>query len=490
MNSLDIRIGHVVERLRELRSNSVHCVVTSPPYWGLRAYGTEPQVWGGKRKCVHEFSPAGIRNKGGMQGKTGQRSTRDTSAQDSAQKTACGEFCSKCGAWRGELGLEPSIALYLQHMVLVFREVRRVLRVDGTCWLNIGDSYASNGGHTDTKCNDRRGQYNIGRRPEHSMRSFRQGKDCDPKRGERAAGQPIRATSGLKPKNLCLIPFRLALALQTAGWWVRSDIIWNKPNPMPESCTDRPTKAHEYVFLLTKSESYFYDHEAIKEQSVSDHDSGNKQRKPGCEVIAGASHVGRSIPWTNGKHSIADPQSPGRRMVESVAKCRARGANHENPFGAARNKRSVWTINPEPFPEAHFATFPQKLVEPCILAGTSARGCCPHCGAPWERVVEKEGQQPCPERNNGGRADGLGLPAKWHDRNNPTIIKTVDWIPTCKCADNKPIPCTVLDPFGGSGTTGKVAIEHGRRAILIELKPDYVDLIRRRCHVTPGLQLA
>jgi DNA modification methylase len=282
-----------------MEPESVHCVVTSPPYWGLRDYGVP-----------------------------------------------------------GQLGLEPTPKEYVADMVAVFREVRRVLRADGTVWLNLGDSYARQGGKTDGL-------------PRHW-----DGRENDP--SGMHAKRSLASEFGAKPKDLIGIPWRVAFALQADGWYLRSDIIWAKPNPMPESVTDRPTKSHEYVFLLSKSARYFYDADAVREADGG-RGSGQVARKYRIDAGGNPNHPGNqgyAVPW--------------------------------EPNSAGRNLRSVWTIATQPYPGAHFATFPEALVEPCVKAG-------------------------CPE---GG---------------------------------------VVLDPFAGSGTTGRVANRLSRRAVLIELKPDYID---------------
>ena len=283
--TLEIHNGDCIEVMRSMPDESVHCCVTSPPYWGLRDYGVD-----------------------------------------------------------GQIGLEETLQEWVEKMVAVFREVRRVLRKDGTCWVNLGDSYAGN-----------------------------------PSGGQGGTG-------GLKPKDIIGQPWRVALALQADGWLLRQDIIWHKPNPMPESVRDRCTKAHEYLFLLTKSERYWWDWEAIAEPSIyaGDVKVGLGSTKDFCPVKQ------RTVP-------------KGTRIVPEK-----------------RNKRSVWTVPAAPYSEAHFATYPPDLIKPCILAGCPAGG-------------------------------------------------------------------TVLDPFAGSGTTGQVALELGRSAVLIELNPEYVKLIHKRCNITPGL---
>jgi DNA modification methylase len=329
--------------LAAMLPSSVHCCVTSPPYFGLRDYGVA-----------------------------------------------------------GQIGLEETLEAYIAEMVAVFREVRRVLREDGTLWLNLGDSYAGlNGG------------YSGADRPSNASSKSSRSK------GVVISGQrPKGISDGLKPKDLMMVPARVALALQADGWWLRKDIIWHKPNPMPESCTDRPTSSHEHVFLMAKSERYFYDADAIREaENVPDWDDGSRvfggvnkhganakqQRTTGRLVTARKVKVPGG--WDQGEGAHGTIHRDGRTSAEY----------QEAEVKPGRNKRDVWTIATQPFPEAHFATFPPALVKPCILAG-------------------------CPK---GG---------------------------------------TVLDPFGGAGTTGLVADRLNRSAILIELNPEYADIARRRIH--------
>jgi DNA modification methylase len=281
---------------------SVHCCVTSPPYFGLRDYGVA-----------------------------------------------------------GQLGLEQAPDAYVAGMVAVFREVWRVLRDDGTCWINIGDSYAS------ASACSRRNVIGNG------------SPDADTQR-------PNRLTGDLKEKDLIGIPWMLAFALRADGWYLRSDIIWSKPNPMPESVTDRPTKAHEYLFLLSKRERYYYDAEAIAETS-----STNDPRRP----------------YT----------SNGAKALDGRAEWKS-GQPRDGVDFSTRNRRSVWTVTTSPFPEAHFATYPPALIEPCILAGS-------------------------------------------------------------------PVGGTVLDPFTGSGTTGEVAIRHGRNFVGVELNSDYITIAKKRIANAP-----
>src|SRR6185312_11164468 len=259
--------------------------------------------------------------------------------------------CQKCGAWRGCLGLEPTPEMFVAHMVEIMREVWRVLRDDGTLWLNIGDSYATkpigSGSTFDPKWPGGRNR----------SEGFRCGRTNSP------------ASIGLKHKDLVGIPWLLAFALRADGWYLRQDIIWHKPNPMPESITDRCTKSHEYIFLLTKCAKYFYDADAIREPVTS---TGGASFGPQTKQHKKTSDGGHAV-------------TPTGDLVQSRRLSNPEERN--NPLG--RNKRDVWTLSTQSFPEAHFATFPIKLPTLCIKAGTSEKGCCPYCGAPWKRVVER-----------------------------------------------------------------------------------------------------
>jgi DNA modification methylase len=428
---IQVLIGDAIERLRELPSESVHCVVTSPPYWGLRDYSRCP--------CAQ------VR-------KIDSTSFQDESHQGGAQvnyrQTAPDPECPVChgtgiieGVKEHQLGLEKTPEEYVQHLVEVFREVWRVLRDDGVLFLNMGDSYWGGGlGHSNQtaeefqkaypKQGSNRGLAQLSGQERKHLSNLRQGDEC-----------------GLKPKDLVGIPWRVAFALQADGWYLRSDIIWSKPNPMPESVTDRPTKSHEYVFLLTKNARYFYDQEAIREPQLRN--------------------------WSQENHGSL---STTDWLEQTSQHPRGGTAPRFNPSG--RNIRTVWEITTQPYPEAHFATFPEELPRRCIKAGTSLKGCCPKCGAPWERIIEYDfkGDSKGMRPDSNVRPDHLARPPKGARNTN----RIIGWQPTCECGEAETIPCTVLDPFAGSGTTGWVARSLGRKAILIELNPIYGDLIRKR----------
>lgn len=258
----------------------------------------------------------------------------------------------------------------------------------------------------------------------------------------------------LKAKDLCGLPWRVALALQADGWWLRRDVIWSKPNPIPESAQDRPTTSHEYLFLLTKRDRYFYDAEAVKEPSIH----------AGETVMLGPKSLSK------GQAAGADRPASGNALKKSVV------------VPDRRNLRSVWSIPTQAYPGAHFATFPERLVEPCIKASTSERGVCGACGAPWARTLERttygswSGDSTRRDEEGNRQRDGIGGSRYAEDYTPP---RTTGWRPGCG-HDGEPVPAVVLDPFGGTGTTAVVAQRLRRRAVLIELSETYVGHATRR----------
>ena len=366
-----------------LADGSVHCVVTSPPYWGLRAYGGDP----------------------------------------------------------GMIGLEPTFDDHLGNLVEGFREVWRVLRDDGTLWLNYGDAYASGTAAAASRV-----------RPELTGGVSSWGGASAREEGRNATAHG----SGLKPKDLMMMPARVAMALQADGWWLRSEIVWHKPNPMPESCTDRPTSSHEKVFLMTKKPRYFYDADAVR------------------EALSKASLSQYKTPYDPNSVKV-HTDTKSYDGSEAKRKMTAGGV----PSGA--NLRNVWKIPTHGYPGAHFATFPPALAKRCILAGTSAAGVCAGCGAPWVRQVEVPKAPRVPA--TGKTKDHPRLRQKtgqvlqdWRDKNPP---QTTGWLPSCTC-DAGRIPATVFDPFGGSGTVGICAEELGRRSALLDINPEYCQMARER----------
>ena len=328
--------GDALDALRTLPDRSAQCCITSPPYYQKRDYGIQ-----------------------------------------------------------GQIGLEKTPEAYVQKLVRVFQEVRRVLRPDGTLFLNIGDSYAGSGrGPT--------GKNGIG--------------DQGKRQGFTDPG--VIVPDGMKPKDLMGIPWILAFALRADGWYLRSEIIWSKSNPMPQSVTDRPATSHETIFMLSKSARYYYDVDGIREPAIG---------------------------------------------------------------GGTRNARTVWTINTQVRADGHYASFPDEIPRRCITTGTSEYGCCPKCGAPYNRIVEKTGgtigQSWHPHADDEVTGQIGGMPTKGYKR------EFKGWQPGCKCDAGKPIPCVVIDPFMGSGTVAVVARELNRSSVGIELSPEYVKIIRNRLQV-------
>jgi DNA modification methylase len=438
--------GNALELLQSLTRDSIHCCVTSPPYWNLRNYGVTPQVWGGDPNCTHRWEKERYYDEGGGPARSEELFTQagDENAQRlKRSRWKTDERCSRCHAWRGSLGLEPTITDYVEHLVYIFREVKRVHREDGTVWLNLGDRY---------------------------FRPLRAGWRTG---GNGSVGKPAREpssmvpTGGLKAKDLVGLPWRVALALQADDWYVRSEVIWHKPNGIPESVTDRPTRCHEHLFLLTKRPRYFYDAEAIREPLKA------------ATLLRERSGKGRAI-MSQVVHSLR-PEATGEKKPW-------------HPLGDGRNKPSVWTFSPSKKSLDHPATFPERLVEPCVRAGTSERGCCPSCGAPWKRIVERQGPQPAWQRACGGSAErkrSVSKDVSLSGKLDPMALKerilnglsrrvTVGWEPTCACPRLEPVPCVVLDPFCGSGTVGAVALSQGRKFIGIDLNAQYLLLTKSR----------
>lgn len=513
--------GDSLARLQKMRSESVNCIVTSPPYYGLRDY----------------------------------------------------QFI-------GQIGLERTVEEYIERLVVIFREARRVLRKDGTCWLNIGDSYAGGkgqSGHGDSE--KQRSRVAAGE-------SFSRAESHVGGRKKTRPTDDLAALRqcGVKPKDLLMIPARLMLALQADGWYIRQEIVWSKPNVMPESVRDRCTRSHEFVYMLTKQPKYYYDIEAIREAQV--------------------------------RGSCGSRFNAGKTAIHQLG----RSSDKERVESGKRNRRSVWTIPTKPYKGAHFAVFPEALIEPCIMAGTSEHGHCSSCGAPWKRIVKPTAEyakhlgkdwadyQKDQDEGRGHFTDESGVKSSQRcvKRNAPSLTasyETVGWQPTCACGapagtrsddlelvltptgerigedpsiftgragfnrprglheGSRPItrfeqrsyaaqvkssphfedmkaeagsaiahyvrtdrsgarpvpdylleawisrgwlaraatpawqappvrPGVVFDMFAGSGTTGVVALKLGRRAVLIEANPNYVDLIYQRCGIEREAELA
>jgi len=411
-DAVSVYVGDARAALRAMPAASVDVCVTSPPYYSLRDYHVAPSIWGGDSDCEHRWGlPERGRRKDLLPAEETTAGRVGTSSAQGTAATSGGRYCVDCRAWLGCLGLEPTPDQYVRNLTSVLRELKRVLKPQATLWLNLGDSHWG-----------------------------------------------ARSDLAYKPKDLVGIPWMVALALRADCWYLRSDVIWAKPNCQPESVRDRPTRAHEYLFLLSLQERYFYDWWAVREPCISGPSDVRKMRERRERL--GGLRAGLRDPFVSA--SAATPL--GRK--------RAVGS----PEG--RNLRSVWSIATSPYPAAHFATFPERLAETPILAGSSARGCCPTCGAPWERALEtrrRAGHAP--------RLDERYFKCGGSGRQPTSLRVETGWRPTCDHGE-EPVPATVLDPFAGSGTTLAVARRLGRRAIGVELSPEYVPLIRDRCAVT------
>lgn len=618
----------VREALATLPDASVHAVVTSPPYYALRSYQTEPQVWGGDDPdCPHDWQS----ERRYVEGGGNQRSSEAfhapgemNAARLKATRWKHDDTCQRCGAWRGELGQERTLADFIAHLVEVFRAVRRVLRPDGVCFINLGDSYAAGGN----------GPRNAERWPKQSRNAH----------GFRNVHGKKHPGGGIKPKDLMMVPSRLAIALQDDGWYLRSAITWCKTSAMPESVTDRPTTATEMIYMLTKSPRYFYDpmavravpsgangvhpvdelggierptaafgltaqrghvpsddefapylvlgallgservfgkewHDDFREfldvlknpsngvvellwqdamvdsaakvlldvahhlgvvvaelnldtkpellagpsvvPAIALHDDEaalaiEQAREVVAKVVSNAKILRQTFPLDALAERLVDIDAihqavalfdcadalPGglgnRGVAQTFLKHAAFGlaqrrngqrapvVRHNGPplsSSIARegaNLRNYWIIGPDLFPGAHFAVFPKEIARRCVLLATSEKGCCPECGAPWVRVVERTAAA---ADHNGSRFDQ----GKTATHQNGTmqagerfVSVPTGWQPSCACDAGDPVPCTVMDPFSGSGTTGLVADRLGRNAILIDINDRYVAMAKER----------
>jgi DNA modification methylase len=377
---IDIYAGDCLDSLKKLEDQSINTCITSPPYWNLRDYNGEEK----------------------------------------------------------QLGLEDTPEEFVDNLVAVFKEVKRVLRDDGTVWLNLADSYVSGKSRYSTREQTLAG----GGKNEKKLGNLQRGGKKD------LYGHPF-----YKDKDLAGIPWAVAFALRDrVGLYLRQDIIWHKPNPMPESVRDRCTKAHEYIFLFSKSKKYYYDNEAIKEDSVTVNSKGERG-KPNS-----AKNVGKS--------------------TEDVDGFDVRGGFKNMKAQPKRNKRSVWTLAVKPYKEAHFATFPPKLIEPCVLAGCPEKMCV-DCGKPYKRVMKQPKQLEVKRGRRAGTDDRLiGGVLDKYKRENPPIDLGLQ--KQCDCKTNETKAGTVLDPFGGSGTTAEVSNAHARDAVLCELSDDYIEIAVKR----------
>ena len=504
--------GNALSVLGCLPVDYFHCAMTSPPYFGLRKYSGGEEIWDGDSACLHEW---GADQPCHHPGQVEQTKWKSAVASGYGQTQPSGNFCQLCGAWKGALGNEPSPELYLRHLVEICREVRRVLRPDGVFWLNIGDSWA-------THASGGKGYAHNFHSPEVCIEN---GID-QPK--------PTARSMGMKELDMVLIPEQLALALRADGWYLRSILIWAKGvslsdeyngNPMPESVNGwrwekhkvkvaksarasgdsyhslafgdspmgardgrdfadhdkewqdcpgcpkceknggyvlrkgswRPTDSYEHILMLTKTNSYYCDREAVLERGV---------------YPAGESRSGG-----NGHKSL----DAGSRTTEGLH-------NKDWNGNGGRNLRSVLAVPTRGFSGAHFAVYPPDLITPLIKAATSEEGCCPKCGSPWARVIQKpevphDGETDCKNTDAQGNTRRLAVlrqAARERGQEYTNSSNTIGWLPTCQCSIQETEPCRVLDPFSGAGTTALVAERLGLDSIGIDTSAEYIQLAEAR----------
>ncbi len=544
--------GDTLEVMAGMEAESVDCVVTSPPYLGLRRYDSDQErVWGDDDpNCEHKWGEKSYVRRSNDGGDEGRKQTTNVGANN-RDEPVLHATCARCGAWRGAYGLEPTVEMYVTHTIEVLRAVRRVLKYTGVVWWNLGDSYAGSGGsHNENHAN-----------PGMSNSWERQGV---PHYGNLNMPERYLPSPALKPLDMCLIPERVALAAQADGWWVRSHPTWIKKNPMPESLSGwtwqrcriktkdgiqhsggtrgaangifeaslhtegryaewadcpgcpkcaphnglvlrkgswRPTSSTEVILMLTKTADYYGDGEDVRE-SLSPMTLADKRNATGRHTYRDSKWDGEDKPsWYRAK-TFVNPAGRNLRDVwtmpsqpfglEMCAACKR--VYEPRQFQRLREtdgKRKVCGCGASDF-LSHFATFPEELVEKCILSSTSARGYCPKCGEPWARIVEATGHVNQREsahvpNNTPTKTDSTG----WA----PTTSVTDSWLPTCSCqaGDGQPYPPqpgVVLDPFCGSGTTNLVAKRLGRRSIGVDLSADYLALAAHQLAQIPaGFQL-
>ena len=489
-------------------------------YFGLRSYQVEPQLWGGVEGCEHVW---GDITPGDNRGGSGTYNGRNGAGEGYARHEARGQFCRLCPAWLGHLGLEKlpwceaslqgrdcDDHCYLGHLLQVADGVWRVLREDGVLWWVHGDGYVS---HKPRKNAVHRQSQDYG----------------DQSPAFHAAQQAVdlrRSSLGLKDKNLLMLPARFSIAMQSRGWILRSEIPWTKRNAMPSSVEDRPSMSHETVFLFSKGPHYFYDPDAVRQAHVrqwDQHNGGTMAHAKGNGSGEARYLFGSSLNHA-GAYPLPNPAGRNRRTgdwwfesldtliadteawLAHAKQVRENGGLLLSPEGEPLGLN----VNPQPTKLAHFACFPERLVEPMILSSTSQYGACSRCLSPWGRVVAQE-----TVREHGGTRPMDKTPlnvvrAGW--RNGGPETSTLAWFPSCACGGYRLIPlprigpspthaaywqarqaqiealwpavepCVVLDPFLGSGTTAVVSRHLGRRAIGVELSPAYLALAQQRLH--------
>ncbi len=499
--------GNAPEILERFPSESVDCVVTSPPYWVLRDYGIKPQIWDGDENCEHEWKTRTyqIGNRAGNKDRNQPFFTQRHNVNEQYKASMpTADFCLKCQAWRGSLGLEPNFDLYIKHLADIFDEIKRVLRKDGTCWVNLGDTYfggGNNRGSSEEKLSEK--QFSN--------------------RGARGQVQ-TKWNKDYPNKSLCMIPFRFAIEMANRGWILRNTIIWHKRNCMPSSIKDRFTVDFEYVFFFVKSKEYWFEqifephltdkHRTIggekykeiynRKKEIGFININSRGRNKRCvwaindnrrddlvlklyeikkQIRGQSGYQGKSKGQKNWNEALDNAKAfrEGLKILQQEESLTDEELGFlkdyvQNHFGSpqGRNKRCVWDIPTKPFKGAHFAVFPETLVEPMIKAG------CP------EFVCKKCGKARKPIYKSQFRQHSLGATSGqyWRVRNftgDNTVVNSSVKIGYTKCDCNAGFDGgIVLDPFCGSGTTLFMAKKLGRNYVGIDINPEYIKMSHKR----------
>lgn len=507
--------GNSLEKLKLIPSASADTCITSPPYFGLRDYGTAEWI-GGDNKCNHKIKKSAKVNK------------NHTGASEPLK-----DFCIKCGAIRkdDQIGCEETPEQYIEKLVAIFNEVFRILKPHGTLWLNLGDSYYAKG--------------NGSIKQESS--TLQGGKGAQIEAGKRPSKINL---PGLKPKDLIGIPWMVAFALRDAGWYLRSSIIWAKPNPMPESVRDCPTKAHEDIFLFSKNKNYYYDQDAIRteptENTIARMSQQIEKQKGSTRAVGFTNGTMKAVGQGKNVRPNVDTKGGNQGSILGIPAMRQRGhvrpqegimkldqMTKEEQQANGANKKSVWSVDSgvdtwlwmyenfpkelvdpifeqycyergfktdvwevttKPFKEAHFAVFPEDLIIDCIKAGTSEHGCCSKCGKPYVRVTEPvfdvkhtgETNTAYDGKSSAGRLAKLRQAAREAGMEYNGQRKTIGWEPTCKCENAEVVPAVVIDPFCGSGTVKVTSRKLGRNYRTIELNKEYIKIGDKRMFLELG----
>ena len=460
MNKTECKIGNTLDLLKELDNESIQLIITSPPYWGLRDYGEEAKVvWDREdSNCEHKWGDIDFKQHSGRG--DCQKSGKYSEQKAIPDKKLKSAFCKKCGAWYGQLGLEPTLELYLNHLLQITSELKRVLKPDGVMFWNHGDCYGG------------------------SLLGY--GASAPSKTGFQApctidekytSEKPPMA--GYKAKCMVMQNYRLILKMiDEQGWILRNDIIWYKPNHMPSSVKDRFANSYEHVFMLVKKRKYYFDLDAVKEEPKYMEVWSRKGSKKGTPY----ENNNPRLRWGLTKHEIATDRTGNYSYNDPL---------HKRPLNVkGKNPGDLWKITTKPFKEAHFATFPEKLIEPMIKVGCP-EWVCKKCGKAKKRIIEPSEEYKKylgDSWNDNDKIKAFSVGQRKDDTKGHRVTadyKTVGWT---ECGCNAGFESgTVLDPFAGSGTTGKVCQKYNRNCLMFEINSEYGLMIRKRCHLDDNL---